>query len=270
VSWAPAPAKLNLALVVGPVQENRKHELVTVFQRIALADRIVFEPAPSLRVDGFAPDTIVRLALETLAREAGVEPTWRVSIEKNVPVAAGLAGGSSDAATALRLANETLAEPLPRARLAELARKLGADVPFFLTEGPQLGKGDGSELRPLQLPQDYTVLLFLPAGVTKSSTAEVYRAFDRRGGEQGFAERRAALLAALEDVQRPSDLALLPANDLAASPTCARLVELGAFRSDVSGAGSAVYGLFERRARAEVAAKEMSRSGEIWITAPAW
>jgi 4-diphosphocytidyl-2C-methyl-D-erythritol kinase len=114
------------------------------------------------------------------------------------------------------------------------------------------------------------VLLLLPAGVTKPSTAEVYRAFDRRGGERGFSERRAALLAALEDVHRPSDLALLPANDLAASPTCARLTELGAFRSGVSGAGSAVFGLFERRAQAEDATEEMSGSGEIWITEPAW
>jgi len=270
VSRALAPAKLNLALVVGPVQENGRHELVTVFHRIALADRIELEAAPALQVFGFPTDTIVRLALEELAREAGVEPAWRVSIEKNVPVAAGLGGGSSDAATVLRLANETLAEPLSPARIAALARTLGADAPFFLSEGPQLGMWDGSELRPLELPQDFTVLLFLPAGVTKSSTAEVYRAFDRRGGEQGFPERRAALLAALEDVRRPSDLALLPANDLAASPTCARLAELGAFRSDVSGAGPAVYGLFERRAQAEIAAEAISGSGEIWITEPTW
>ena len=170
---AAAPAKLNLALVVGPVRENGKHELATVFQRIEIADRIELEPAPALRVDGYPSDTIVRLALEALAREAGVEPAWRVSIEKNVPVAAGLAGGSSDAATALRLANETLAEPLSSVRLAGLARTLGSDVSFFLTEGSQLGTGDGSELRPLELPQDYTVLLLLPVGATKSSTAEV-------------------------------------------------------------------------------------------------
>jgi len=270
VSWAPAPAKLNLALVVGSVQENGKHELATVFQRLTLADRIGLEPAPALRVDGFPTDTIVRLALEALAREAGIEPAWRVSIEKNVPVAAGLAGGSSDAATALRLANETLAQPLPPARLADLARTLGADVPFFLTEGPQLGMRDGSELRPLELPQDYTVLLLLPAGATKSSTAEVYRAFDRRTGEQGFAARREALRVSLENVRRSSDLALLPTNDLAASPTCARLTELGAFRADVTGAGPAVYGLFEHRARVENAAEAMAGSGEVWITEPAW
>ena len=81
-----------------------------------------------------------------------------------MPVAAGLGGGSSDAATALRLANETLPEPLPPERLHELAAELGADVPFFLTSGPQLGTGTGAELEPLELPQDYWVLLLLPDG----------------------------------------------------------------------------------------------------------
>lgn len=265
-----APAKLNLALVVGPVQENGKHELATVFQRIALADRIELEPAPVLEIAGFVADTLVRSVLEALAERARVEPRWRVSIEKEVPVAAGLGGGSSDAAAALRLINATLGRPLSTGELIELVRPLGADIPFFLLDGPQLGARDGSELRPLALPQGYTVLLFLPAGVVKSSTGEVYRAFDERCGEQGFAERRAALLAALESMRRPSDLALLPANDLAGSPLSARLLELGAFRADVSGTGPAVYALFEQRAKAEKAAEAMATIGEVWLTEPAW
>ena len=127
-----APAKLNLALVVGPLQENRKHELATVFQRIALADRIELEPAPVLEIEGFAADTIVRSILEALARRVRVEPRWRVSIEKRVPVAAGLGGGASDAASALRLANQTLERPLSPVDLLELACPLGADISFFL------------------------------------------------------------------------------------------------------------------------------------------
>jgi 4-diphosphocytidyl-2-C-methyl-D-erythritol kinase len=270
VTVALAPAKLNLALVVGPVQENGKHELATVFQRIALADRIELEPAPALEIDGFSEDTLVRSVLETLAERAHVEPRWRVSIEKKVPVAAGLGGGSSDAASALRLVNATLGSSLSSAELLELARPLGADIPFFLLDGPQLGAGDGSELRSLALPQGYTVLVVLPAEVVKLSTGEVYRAFDERRGEKGFAERRAALLSALESVRRPSDLALLPANDLASSPLSARLLELGAFRADVSGAGPAVYALFEQRAKAEMAAEAMATIGEVWLTEPAW
>ncbi|MHB8059212.1 MAG: 4-(cytidine 5'-diphospho)-2-C-methyl-D-erythritol kinase [Gaiellaceae bacterium] len=265
-----APAKLNLALVVGPLKKSGKHELATVFQRISLADRIELEPAPELEVSGFAADTIVRSALEALAKRAGVEPGWRVSIEKEVPVAAGLGGGSSDAATALRLANATLAEPFTPNELIELARPLGADIAFFCLDGPQLGQGDGSTLRSLSLPQDYSVLLVLPAGVVKPSTAEVYRAFDERRAERGFAERRAALLGALDSVRRPSDLALLPPNDLAASPLGARLAGLGAFRADVSGAGPAVYGLFEQREEAERAARALKGVGEVWLSEPSW
>ena len=265
-----APAKLNLALVIGPLRENGKHELATVFQRIARADRIELEPAPALEIAGFAGDTLVRSVLEALAARVRVEPRWRVSIEKKVPVAAGLGGGSSDAATALRLVNTTLGSPLSTSELIELARPLGADIPFFLLDGPQLGMGDGSELRSLTLPQGYTVLLVLPAGVVKSSTGEVYRAFDERRDERGFAERRDRLLAVLESVRKPSDLALLPANDLAGSALSAQLLELGAFRADVSGAGPAVYALFEQREKAEKAAETMATSGEVWLTEPAW
>ena len=265
-----APAKLNLALVVGPLQKNGKHELATVFQRIALADRIELEPAPALEIAGFGGDTIVRSSLEALAKRARVDPCWRVSIEKKVPVAAGLGGGSSDAASALRLANAMLETPLSSAELIELARPLGADIPFFLLQGPQFGAGDGSELRSLSLPQDFSVLLVLPVGVVKSSTGEVYRAFDERRGELGFAERRAALLAAIESPRRATDLALLPANDLAFSSLGASLLELGAFRADVSGAGPAVYALFERREIAERAAEAMAGQGEVWLTEPTW
>ena len=143
---APATAKINLALVVGPLRPDGKHELATVYQRVALADRVRVESSDGLRVDGFAEDTIVRLALESLAVEAGIDPPWRVRLTKRIPVAAGLGGGSSDAATALRLANAMLPTPLAPERLRALAATLGADVPFFLTDGPQLGLGDGTEL----------------------------------------------------------------------------------------------------------------------------
>ncbi|HEY6054192.1 MAG TPA: hypothetical protein VIU86_09695, partial [Gaiellaceae bacterium] len=81
----PAAAKLNLALVVGPRRADGKHELATVFQRIDLADRVELAPAPALRVDGFAEDTLVRAALEAVAAAAGVEPGWRARIHKRIP-----------------------------------------------------------------------------------------------------------------------------------------------------------------------------------------
>jgi len=262
----PAPAKLNLALVVGPQRADGKHELVTVFQRVDLGDRITVEHARETTIVGFPQDTIVRAALALLDAPHG----WRVTIDKHVPVAAGLGGGSSDAATALRLANEQLDNPIPSEQLQELAAQVGADVPFFLRDGPQLGTGDGTALETLELPQDFAVLLLLPKDARKPSTAEVYAEFDRRGGDVGFDERAASLRGALATVRRPRDLATLPPNDLASSPLAAELRAHGAFRADVSGAGPTVYGLFHRTDDAKRAAGALRHLGRTWITVPAW
>jgi 4-diphosphocytidyl-2-C-methyl-D-erythritol kinase len=264
--FGPAPAKLNLALVVGPQRADGKHELVTVFQRIDLGDRITVEPAAETTIGGFPEDTIVRTALALLDAPHG----WRVKIEKHVPLAAGLGGGSSDAATALRLANEQLDAPLPPEVLQKLAAQVGADVPFFLNDGPQLGTGDGTTLEPLDLPQDFAVLLLLPKDAHKPSTAEIYADFDARRGEVGFDERSDALRTALANVRRPRDLSTLPPNDLASSPLAAELRAHGAFRADVSGAGPTLYGLFNRTPDAKRAARALGHLGRLWITVPAW
>jgi 4-diphosphocytidyl-2-C-methyl-D-erythritol kinase len=268
VTTAAAPAKINLALVVGPVRPDGKHEVATVLQQVDLADVLSLEPARELRVSGFEDDTLVAGALRALATAAKVEPAWHVRIEKRIPVAAGLGGGSSDAAAALRLANDTLARPLARETLHDLAATLGADVPFFLAGGPQLGSGDGSELEPVDLPLRYHVLLLLPDGETKPSTASVYEAFDSRDGDAGFPERRRRLLDTVHAVREPRDLAALPANDLASSPLGNELERLGAFRADVSGAGPAVYGLFEEEQSARAAAADLQAFGPVWVCRP--
>jgi 4-diphosphocytidyl-2-C-methyl-D-erythritol kinase len=221
-------------------------------------------------VDGFAADTLVRWALAALAEAAGARQSFAATIEKRIPVAAGLGGGSSNAATTLRLANELLDDPLPRERLHRLAAELGVDVPYFLRDGPQLGSGDGTELEPLELPQDYWVVLVLPKHAVKTSTADVYAGFDARAGEDGFHDRRRAVRDALAHITRPRDLALLPPNDLASSPLAGELRSLGAFRADVTGAGPAVYGLFLHAEQARDAQKQLSSRARTWLTTPAW
>jgi 4-diphosphocytidyl-2-C-methyl-D-erythritol kinase len=268
-------AKINLALVVGEPRGDGLHEIAGVFQRIDLCDFLTFETAPALRVEGFRADTLVRAALTELAAAAGTEPAWRVRLEKRIPLAAGLGGGSADAGAALALANRTLAEALPQKRLADVAVAVGADVPFFLTPGPKLVEGAGERLEPLDLPQDYWVVVALPRRVRKGSTGEVYARFDERGGGRGFEERRAALHEALERCRRPRDFAAFPANDLAAAAgDGAGLLELlraaGAFRVDVSGAGPAVYGLFQRRRDAVGAGRSLRRAARVWVAAPVW
>ena len=265
---AAAAAKINLALVVGPRRDDGLHEVVTIYQRIALSDRISVTRAADLNVEGFAADTLVRRALERISDGNG--GSFAARIEKRIPISAGLGGGSSDAATALRLANSLRAEPEPDTVLLAHARELGADVPFFLENGPQLGAGDGSELTPIELPQDYWILLVLPRDTQKRSTKDVYEAFDAREGERGYGQRRDALLGMRDSLRRPRDLAALPRNDLASSPLADELRSLGAFRADVTGAGPAVYGLFLHGAQARDARKRLSRKARTWLTAPAW
>ncbi|MFO7571026.1 MAG: hypothetical protein R6W48_00295 [Gaiellaceae bacterium] len=263
-----AHAKLNLALVVGPLRPDGKHEVETVMHAIDLHDDVEVETDNALSVAGFAEDTLVREALTGLADAAGVEPRWRASIEKRIPVAAGLGGGSSDAAAALRLANATLPAPLSPDALHGVAARVGTDVPFFLRDGPQLATGDGTDLAPLALPVDFAVLLVLPQGVTKVSTRVVYERFDRREGARGFAERRAALERSVAGVETARDLAALPPNDLASSPLADELERRGAFRADVSGAGPIVYGLFAHADRARQAERALRAAGKTWLTRP--
>ncbi|TMK69075.1 MAG: 4-(cytidine 5'-diphospho)-2-C-methyl-D-erythritol kinase [Actinobacteria bacterium] len=263
-----AAAKVNLALVVGPSRNDGTHEVATVYQRITLADAIEVTRAERTQVVGFEDDTLVSRALAALSPNGDTKLSARIT--KRIPVAAGLGGGSADAAAALRLGNELLREPLPFERLDEIAARLGADVPFFLRDGPHLGTADGTDLQPVDLPQDYWILLVLPRGASKPSTAAVYASFDERNGADGFDSRRARLLEALQAVRRPRDLAALPPNDLASSPLTDELRELGAFRADVSGAGPAVYALFLHRAKAMHVESRIVRHGRTWLTAPAW
>jgi 4-diphosphocytidyl-2-C-methyl-D-erythritol kinase len=270
-----APAKLNLTLLVGPRRPDGLHEVATVLQRILLADELELEPASGLAVDGFGDDTLVRDALARLAHEAGIEPAWRVRIAKRIPVAAGLGGGSADAGVALAAANARLDEPLPRERLQRLAASIGADVPFFLEPGPKLAEGAGERLTPLRaLPLDYWIVLALPHGAAKRGSTDVYARFDDLGGGAGFEDRRAGLRAALPRCRAPRDLAALPPNDLAEaagrSDLVAELPAAGAFRADVSGAGPAVYALFEELRIAEQAAAAIEGAAAVWVTRPVW
>lgn len=275
-----AHAKVNLDLRVLGVRADGYHELRTVFQTIELHDTLVCSEKPGpftlkCRNPGVPLDAgnlvwRAAAALWTALGRTGEIRDAVVQIDKKIPVEAGLGGGSSDAAAALRLANESLAEPVDGARLHELASALGADVPLFLTDGPQLGQRDGTALSPLKLPRDYTVLVVLPNGATKHSTKAVYDAFDDRNGDAGFAERRDKLIGLLRQAPRLDDFAAWPRNDLAHSPLSRELERLGAVRADVSGAGPALYGLFEREAQARKAAKALESTARSWVAFPAW
>jgi 4-diphosphocytidyl-2-C-methyl-D-erythritol kinase len=265
-------AKVNLALVVGPARADGLHELTSVVQRVDLADELELAPADAPRVDGFPEDTLVLAALHAFAAETG--RSFAATLTKRIPVAAGLGGGSADAGAVLAAANLEIDRPLPTARLVALAAEVGADVPFFVEPGPKLVEGAGERLTPLDLPQGFWLVLALPHEVEKASTGDVFARFDARDGAGGYPERRDTLLAALARCREPRHLALFPPNDLADDPgpheVAEALREAGALRADSSGAGPAVYGVFERREQAELAALAVEASARVWALRPVW
>jgi 4-diphosphocytidyl-2-C-methyl-D-erythritol kinase len=263
-----APAKVNLALVVGPRRDDGKHEVVTVMERLSLSDTVAVRPSGATAVTGFEDDALVAAALDAVADATQGQQRFEARIEKRIPVAAGLGGGSSDAAAALLLANDLLDDPLDPGVLHDLAASLGSDVPFFLRDGPQLATGDGTTLEPLALPRDYVAVLAYPDGAAKTSTSDVYADFDARRGENGYSERHAAVLAALAALDRPDDLARLPPNDLVTSPLADELRAAGALRADVTGAGPVVYALFATEAEAELAEAALEGRARTWIATP--
>ncbi len=269
-----APAKINLGLFVGPTRGDGRHELVSVMQSISLADEITLEDAPpgaqgdEVVCEGVAGENLAARALELFRDATGWSGGWvRLRIDKRIPVAAGLGGGSADAAATLRLARA--ASGLGEGDLLfVLARELGADVPAQVTPGRWLATGAGEVLEELPNPVSPFGVLVLPQA-DGLSTADVYGIADRLGSARDsyfLQERHDALRGALElGAALPADSRLLH-NDLQAAsvelcPAIKQALEhageAGADATFVSGSGPTVVGLFARAnglARAERAA----------------
>jgi 4-diphosphocytidyl-2-C-methyl-D-erythritol kinase len=260
-----APAKVNLGLCLGPTRgEDGRHELVTVMQSISLADQLTLELAPAGAVEdelvcpgvpGPPEENLAWVALGAFRASTGWEGPWlRLSIVKRIPVAAGLGGGSADAAAALRLARH-ISGVGDEELLLELGRDLGADVPAQVSPGRWLATGAGERLHELPGPGPSFGLLVLPLAA-RLSTAAVYAEADRLGlarAPQALEDRRRALDAA-PDLGVPTLAARgLLQNDLqqAAVSLCPEIADVlaqarraGAQEALLSGSGPTVLGLF--------------------------
>jgi 4-diphosphocytidyl-2-C-methyl-D-erythritol kinase len=242
---ARAPGKVNLCLFVGEPREDGLHPLVSVVQALSLADELTLEPAPGSADEVVCPGVegpnLAGRALALYREATGWDAApQRLTIEKRVPVAAGMGGGSSDAAAALRLAAHAAGRPAP----PELAPRLGADVASLLRPGRVLMTGAGEHVEPLPPPPPLGVLV-LPVAA-ELSTPAVYREADRLGLTRSHAE-----LAQLDALVRAGTWA--PENDLqdAARSLCplvdtalAAARDAGADHVLVSGSGPTVVGLF--------------------------
>lgn len=183
-----APAKVNLGLFLGPVRPDGRHELVTLFESISLADELVLSVLPEgpdqVCCPGVSGPNLVSEALQELRRAGWDGPPVRIEIQKRIPAAAGLGGGSADAAAALRLAHAVA--PVADGVAEEIAGRLGADVPSQLRPGLALGTGAGEVLEPLS-PLAPHAFVVVPQPF-ELSTAEVYREADRLGLPRGSDE----------------------------------------------------------------------------------
>lgn len=281
-----APAKINLCLGVGPARADGFHPLATLYQAIGLHDRVTAAHAPSsasddvsvtvtakdrIRLDGVPLDgsNIAVRAARLLAGHHGIDRGVTLTIDKGIPVAGGMAGGSADAAATLLACDHLWALHTPREELMALAAELGSDVPFAFVGGTAIGSGRGEVVTPLMTRGEYWwVVLESPVGL---STPAVYAEFDalHAGHHVGDPEIPDALMQAL----RAHDVAAVGAhltNDL--QPAALRLrPELGvalergplasALGAVLSGSGPSCLFLCESEAHAAVVSTGLRSAG---------
>jgi 4-diphosphocytidyl-2-C-methyl-D-erythritol kinase len=248
------PGKVNVYLGVGPREFSGYHELATIFQAVGIYDEVTVSAADSLTISGLGgyadqiPTDEANLAwqaAELVARACGEEPNIHIQIDKSIPIAAGMAGGSADAAATLLACDTYWNAGIPRDQLDAMAARLGSDVPFMLHGGCALGVGRGDVLSPVMIRGNFHwVLAIFDEGI---STAQIYENTDEiRGLDfEEAPEVPTELLSALARGDAPA-LGRLLHNDLQLAATTARPqlgrvleqgIDLGALGAVISGSG---------------------------------
>lgn len=248
-------AKINLHLQVTGRRADGYHNITSLMQSVSLADRLSVRitDAPEIRVETegaeIAGDNLVRKAAEAFLRAAGRTEGVAIRLLKQIPLSAGLGGGSADAAAVLLALNRLFGNPLERQTLLRLGLSLGADVPFCMTGGTQLCEGLGEVLTPVPAVRPMPVLLIKQ--FQKASTGAMYLKIDEAGCDTG--EILTGRIAQAIGAVRFSDAAGLCRNSfLQVSPNraeqeqlCRELIGAGAVLAGLSGSGPTVFGLFE-------------------------
>jgi len=276
-----APAKINLCLGVGPVRRDGFHPLATVYQAIGIFDRVTVRGADDVTVELRADPrmdvadvptderNIAARAAGLLAAHHGVQRGTAITIDKSIPVAGGMAGGSADGAAALLACDQLWGLGTPKQELLEIAGELGSDVPFALVGGTAIGSGRGEVVTPLMTRGEYWwVVLEAPVGI---STPSVYREFDvlHRGQTVPDPEIPDELIQALRSGDVKALAVVIPAFDLRAAlrlrPELVGALDAGRLEgvhgAVLSGSGPSCLFLCESRAHAAQVAGTLSVRG---------
>jgi 4-diphosphocytidyl-2-C-methyl-D-erythritol kinase len=264
-----APAKINWFLEITKKREDGYHDILSLMHCVNLYDNLRFEHAEIIEVESdlsIPPvDNLIYKAASLLKQHASYRKGARIILQKNIPMSAGLGGGSSDAAYTLLGLNRLWKLGLNQKELSAFGINIGSDVPFFINGTAALVEGKGEKVVPLELNSSFTMLLVKPPASV--STAWAYSAFDRKGGTELTKKPIDIKLIcyALESRDFPS-LGDLISNDLeqvviGQYPVIGKIKEMlldkGAAFSAMSGSGSAVFGVFESIETALSAAKDM-------------
>ena len=263
-----AYAKVNLVLHVGRRAANGLHELCSLFASVDLADELEVTALGSGEDRVVCPsvpgENLAGRALAAFRKASSAElPPVQVVIHKRIPVAAGLGGGSADAAATLRAANELAGRPLDSRELAEVAAGLGSDVPSQVDPRHAVVSGTGERVEPVALPPLVLVLAPQAEGL---ATGEVYAELDRRGGTRPSLDpealRRLAaapateLAAGVENDLQPAALSLRPE----LRGVLDQLMGGGALAAQVAGSGPSCFGLFGELGDAQRACSRLDGS----------
>ena len=262
-----APAKLNLCLYVGPRRDDGLHEIRSLFEPLALADELRISKAEKdeVVIEGIEGPDLSETALAALREHGWEGPPLRIEVRKTVPVAAGLGGGSADAAAVLRLAMGEVEG------LRSIAAGIGADVPSQLQPRPCLVAGAGEVIEPAPPPAEHAVVL-IPPQADGLATAEVYAEADRLGSPRGEAELEAIrrqLRDAVDTGGSPLDYREHLVNDLQAAAISLRpeieealgaLEAAGAAHAMVTGSGPTAFGLYPTADQAAAGADRLRAS----------
>ncbi len=277
-----ANAKINLYLDIVSKRENGYHDLVSIMQTVSLCDLVTVEYTPATGTvislsasgnDSMPTDcrNLAYRAAELFLSKTERQGNVRIFLEKHIPMAAGLAGGSSDAAAVLRALNHLCGSPLTLSELCDLGARLGADIPFCIVGGTSMVTGVGEKLDPLSPMADCPlVVACMGEGV---STVWAYGKLDE--AHHNFAEQKEAsktpeLLAQLlekGDFSRAAPLffnlfeEVVPKEQPCVEPLKAAMMKAGAIRSMMSGSGPSVFGVFSTLSDAERACEALCQMG---------
>jgi 4-diphosphocytidyl-2-C-methyl-D-erythritol kinase len=276
-----APAKINIHLRVYGRREDGYHGILSLFQAVSLSDLIVIRSLKEpdlLEIDGElgcpAERSTVFRAAQAYREMTGSRKGLAISVEKRIPIGAGLGGGSSDAAATLEGLERLLRGGLGRGDLSTAAAAIGSDVPFFLEGGAAIVSGRGETIIPIPARTDYELVIVFP-GVSVS-TADAYRILDRERPDDSAEPDPSAEELARRYKGEPGSWTFSNSFEPAISSAhreIARaredLLGLGASFAAMSGSGSAVFGVFGDGTEARRAAEAMGEGGrEAFLAAP--